>query len=703
MANGDRIQQDSFNCAETAIIQTEDEWPRQIRPGKKHRTVWTKFLSSLCKDGTTNLKEILGHWTDEPSRRRWKAYYDHQWKVAATLEPNGTWMAREVTKQTRRGWLLGPPIEPININKELFTPVDRIVSRVACISNPEWSNRPNSYEVGKEPRSWEEYIRSIPRWEGTLIQLTNEAPSFRGLWQELIDALATIILVSDGGCADPYWSFGWVIATENEILWEGTGVARGQPMTSHRAEAYGKLSWITFLIHYAQFLGIEIKCKIVSFCDNIKIVNQTALNRIATARDAISADYDIIWQTVKQQEVLKKLAVGLAQSTHIKGHQDKQPGHKLNRQEQLNVCADSLATHTLKALKKLQETPKMIELPLCKAYLLNAGNIQTSNERMTCLWKWSDFRIQNYYCKRLQLPLDSLHRINWEAYRWARRSLTSTEQAFTTKLLMKWLPTGHRTEKYGATLSACHRCGEDKTVDHLFTCRLNVEWKKKCLAKLGQHLTDIGSAADIKRAIVSGMMKWLDRDLTTILTRCPSSMRVCYKLQEEIGWNLTMCGLFDENWRAYQEAFLASTGAKNSNKDGKTWSTKLSAWMICEARKLWITRNSEVHQPTDGPSKIELETIEQVRNLYKLADNMSHHDRAIFDEPLEHRLKQPIRTLQRWVKNTIPTANRCIRDFQQKLAEKQSDIRKFFLMKERDPVQMQAPLAIQAETNDLSG
>jgi hypothetical protein len=49
--------------------------------------------------------------------------------------------------------------------------------------------------------------------------------------------LHTLIAVSDGGADVPnnYGSFGWVLGTNHEILWECKGIARGYPMQSYRA------------------------------------------------------------------------------------------------------------------------------------------------------------------------------------------------------------------------------------------------------------------------------------------------------------------------------------------------------------------------------------------------------------------------------------------------------------------------------------
>ena len=102
---------------------------------------------------------------------------------------------------------------------------------------------------------------------------------------------------------------------------------------------------------------------------------------------------------------------------------------------------------------------------------------------------------------------------------------------------------------------------------------------------------------------------------------------------------MTFCGLFDENWRILQESYLGLKHDRRKDKTGLTWSIKLSAWMLREARQVWLARNKEVHEPDDGNSKAEQEILEQVRTLYGFRDDMSHLDRTILDEPIDTRLQ----------------------------------------------------------------
>ena len=56
---------------------------------------------------------------------------------------------------------------------------------------------------------------------------------------EITRRTGRLFLVTDGGAAGVYGSYGWVVATHDKVLWHGRGLAKGFPMDSHRTEGIG--------------------------------------------------------------------------------------------------------------------------------------------------------------------------------------------------------------------------------------------------------------------------------------------------------------------------------------------------------------------------------------------------------------------------------------------------------------------------------
>jgi hypothetical protein len=69
------------------------------------------------------------------------------------------------------------------------------------------------------------------------IFFTRRQPSTISLYEVLTQKYPTLLAVSDGGGDKPksYGSFGWVLGTDQEILWEWKGIARSYPMQFYRA------------------------------------------------------------------------------------------------------------------------------------------------------------------------------------------------------------------------------------------------------------------------------------------------------------------------------------------------------------------------------------------------------------------------------------------------------------------------------------
>jgi hypothetical protein len=90
------------------------------------------------------------------------------------------------------------------------------------------------------------------------------------LYELLHKRNVNILVASDGGHVDVYGSFGWVIGTQAEIIWDCQGTARGYPMQSYRAEGYGRMSVLLFLTHYIHYHGIQPAedLRVTSYCDN---------------------------------------------------------------------------------------------------------------------------------------------------------------------------------------------------------------------------------------------------------------------------------------------------------------------------------------------------------------------------------------------------------------------------------------------------
>jgi hypothetical protein len=185
------------------------------------------------------------------------------------------------------------------------------------------------------------------------------------LYEFLQHRNVNILVASDGGKKDDYGSFGWVIGTKHEIMWDCEGTARGYPMQSYRAEGYGRMSLLLFLKHYIRCYNIKPadELRVTSYCDNsslLKAEEAFHTRDVDSSSWYLKTDHDVIMTLSEVQEGLPFQLI----SQHVKSHQDeKRDFDDLTRPEQLNVLTDHRATAALDELRAARKGTEFHPLP----------------------------------------------------------------------------------------------------------------------------------------------------------------------------------------------------------------------------------------------------------------------------------------------------------------------------------------------------
>ena len=111
--------------------------------------------------------------------------------------------------------------------------------QVVGIRPPVVSTMASNMTSEADNNTWENFIQSLPKWEVKLIEKSEFCTDGTKLAEEIRRRTGRIFLVTDGGAADVYGSYGWVVATKDQVLCKGRGYAKGFPMDLHRAEGIG--------------------------------------------------------------------------------------------------------------------------------------------------------------------------------------------------------------------------------------------------------------------------------------------------------------------------------------------------------------------------------------------------------------------------------------------------------------------------------
>jgi hypothetical protein len=391
---------------------------------------------------------------------------------------------------------------------------------------------------------------------------------------------------------------------------EGCGKAPGQPMSSHRAEAFGKLAWINFLHHITMFYNITTRCSIQSYCDNKAIVQTTQThhqyNRMSLA---MCPNYDVLRTIAIKQQQLISASIRLGNTMYVKAHQDRnKKHHTLSPEERLNVRADELATLAL----SLTGDPEYI-LPHGMAFLSMDNAVISSNEQNILRWRYSEFKLQEYYSDKFGIKINNFSKINWAALRIAREKLHQGQKTFSIKHAIGWLATGNRMQMQGRILSACIQCGDNETTDHIYQCPQRVEKVTEIAQNFENFLHGINTHTSIAMALTTGLKCWVLITETQLATKDPDIIKA-FQAQEEIGWHLLVRGFVATKWAEIQE--LRSDQIDSCI--GDSWCSKVSAWWIQQSHELWIIRNKELHATDANKSTWKNNEIqEQVRKLYE--------------------------------------------------------------------------------------
>ena len=640
-------------------------WPVQPRPGPKHVATWRSFLRDLCRDSSHTLKRPLGPWIRSPDRH-WPYYFDPSTLTVyrRPTKSHPTWLQAPCVR-LRRSFYLTSPLSPCpDPSLSQLSPSD--VHHRTALCSPFSAPPPSPVESD----AWHNYVAHLPAWEADLLPPSSPTP----LLDCLLSPARPLTIVSDGSNVDLHGTYGCAFGhTRSQTpLFSYSGSARGTPMQSHRAEAYGLLSAITSALHYLLYLSLDSppSTAVTFYLDNQSVVDSS--NRLP---GPLSPDWDVLSQIHSQLSRLRPLLSQDLFIKHVKGHQDSDKTFAdLSLPAQLNCVADELAGTAMSRALQFS-VPPLLPLPSCPVYLTKQYAACCSRERHACLWYRSEFALQQYLAQRLQLSSPLLHRINWASLSSFLSRLSRKEHTFQVKFTIDWLHSGARSRHMNQE-STCQFCSTTmETVDHIFQCPHRLTSRQAFAHDFAAFLRSIGTSPDVCLALDYGLRSYLDLPASLVL---PSSVSFAYSEQSRLGWRLLVRGLHSSQWHLLQHAYLLTIPSTDRTQDSFYWNRRVIHWLHSRSRQIWIDRTRQRLATSQPLHLLEREVHKSVEKLYSMAPTLSAHDRHLFDVPLSDRLRQPWRSLRSWVSLTYPTVKLLQTRHQERLRSGTRDIRSFF-------------------------
>ena len=620
----------------------------QIRPDDKAWRLWQR-ANLLWADPHQRLHQQLGRWLYPPPqlRRNWQFYHDIPNDELLSTHPSGHYLIH--SKQNfgyisqADGHTNGLPTScrPASVIK---TAMGWSISRTTPVVP-----QPLRYLPG----TFEEFLDTLPTWESHLLQHTTLHQDLYTLHHSLQTGQACIG-VSDGSVHGEKGAFGWCIShTNGNRLATGMGPAQGWKPSSYRAEGYGLLSILRFLVRLFEFCSSEPRCSKV-YCDNLGLITKILSRQNCTTwypNETITSEWDLIQNIVSSLQIFPTPPM----IVHVKGHQDDHlPYDQLPLEAQLNVDADAAATE----YQTLHGAHRPVVPPITGngAHLLLLGKTVTHHYVREIRHAYAHPLLKAYIGIRNQWPPPLLSKIDWESLG-AACNAHHEQRHFVVKLSHDLLPTRSRTTKYDASgPAACPFCLtglEDR--DHLLRCGHTTcaQWRSKLLPHIRKRGEPLHTDPVLLAILMQGLDAWLRHQPAPIPSDYPRAYRILVQEQALLGWRQLFNGRWSLQWSQLQDRYLARHFDPIPEPlNGRKWTTHMITVLWKETRSLWDIRNGRVHgSDSTTRAKMQKEKVHrELIALYNMRELTRHCDRDIFlDTALDHLETQPVWAIKNWL------------------------------------------------------
>jgi len=529
------------------------------------------------------------------------------------------------------------------------------------------------------PNYQQQFREGLPAWQRILFGSLRKSYNTTHLYTRLCNQIP-IMIVSDASVQKNGQSgFAWVIAQDLIPLWRGMGLAPGpsDDMYSGRAEAFGLLSAIIFLVSYILSFANPIPPTTVGcFCDNLGIITTlTQLQETTTTRpnDMTADDRDIFLEIRATAARCPRLTL---QFQYVPGHQDTKSNKPLTVQEIHNVECDRLAKQFVRAHPTKSNSlnnPKMEAARvhvtidgkvLCRRFIPALRSAAAAPDYMEYLrlrytWTYADTRS-----------------VSWPILQLALQNLPRQDQRRIVLFIHDKLPL--RASKFhphlGSTLCpSCRREPEDYW--HFLEC--DHKDRRKRFEQLRTDLISVTEKHQLHPSVLTTF--WLglltirnDTTYPQIEAELPPPLQPVFRQQTRIGWDQLYYGRLSLKWEQAIDALhphLPSSGCQIMVTMLRTiWDYILSIWRL---------RNTHHHQDNEN---LNLPDYQQaVRTMYETSNQLPPGIKeAVFTKPLQEMLDQPPTTLRIWLERSTIYIRQQLKAAKTRAKLHTPDIRSFF-------------------------
>ena len=541
------------------------------------------------------------------------------------------------------------------------------------------------------------FIDTLQPWEIDVLRLTTLNADPHALCLALSHGLRA---ASDGSVRFlTQGAFGWVLTTDQGVqAATGMGPARGPRPSSYRAEGYGLLSILRFLIRLKEFTGMVEPWKGTLVTDSQSVLKTLVgggdkkFNATdepvkidgAVVLDVLCPDWDIL---IEIQTALKELPEMCLK--FIKGHQDdKTPYAQLPLLARLNIDADKLAGKFQD--EHGQQRPMVLLTPQTRVLLHLIDGTVTSSYAATLRQAYCGPPLMEYIRQRNKWTVEELESINWQAHGSAIRKQIPLRIHYV-KYVHDLLPTHSQQNKLDAGKRTCPCCTsthEDR--DHILRCPApsrNV-WRHKLLSKLSDTCISHHTYEPLRQLLLDATRQWLysgTANQPDDIPQCeqyPEELHPLIRAQTSIGWRQLFNGRFCQHWGDIQNSHLyrIRNDLPTKNNSGQKWQVTIITLIWEQWYDLWKLRNEDVHGKDDAARAIaeKREVTRRLAAIYSQRNHMEPSFQALLFPDIQTHLEQPTWVIQNWLTIRAPGFLSSIRAVKTKAIQNVRSIRSYF-------------------------
>ena len=238
------------------------------------------------------------------------------------------------------------------------------------------------------------------------------------------------MVVSDGSQRGTFISYGWVFgSSKQDIYAEHAGPGMGEP-TSHRAEAWGMLSGVTFLSHLHKYTNFQdsydkIQIPITFLSDNkglVTRIHQRMQYDKPYPNATLAPDWDLTEQIYATYSTLNPTKLDYSWE---KGHQDRDLNAQLSTTARFNIRADTLAGEYMQISPESRTFVPLYPAARC-CFDLPSGTV-TSHYTSAIRTAMAESTFFQYMEKRHGWSPSIAQQIDWQSFKQAARTYTSSD------------------------------------------------------------------------------------------------------------------------------------------------------------------------------------------------------------------------------------------------------------------------------------